>query len=365
MGLGLIGVSACASLPDAEIGYYLPKPELDITVTRTLACDSDKKIQSVTTPTITLSHVADYDNWQTFTLDDYGGTFADGELTFNFYNDGRLKGINTSSTGKGKAIIEGAVKLGLGIAGGGVKLDGAPKHFCDFIDNQNTTKTTETSVTFVYTGRAALADGNSENVPLYLTRESLISQARFISDPIEPSMNDLFGELSVELSAESIPTGNRYKLKSENDTDVIKLSLNNIAQRRVKVISTGSLPLSEECPVDPSCTDGAQNALPEQSITLAARGKAKDKLITIGIPKPALFGSTEFELALSEAGDIQKLRYKIGSGAADAIDLANAIDDATSGSSYSDKAAEVKAQADLIVQQQRLANCLADKTNCE
>jgi hypothetical protein len=47
------------------------------------------------------------------------GSFADSDANFQFYDDGRLKSINQSTTGQGETIIKSVVSLGTTVAGAG------------------------------------------------------------------------------------------------------------------------------------------------------------------------------------------------------------------------------------------------------
>ena len=83
------------------------------------------------------------------------------------------------------------------------------------------------------------------------------------------------------------------------------------------------------------------------------------------IPKAALFGKQSFSLALSEAGVITSVEYGKNTGAASVLNAAGAAATAQAPETTAAKAADVKAQADLIAQQQRLARCQANPAQCQ
>ena len=84
----------------------------------------------------------------------------------------------------------------------------------------------------------------------------------------------------------------------------------------------------------------------------------------IPIPLRPAFGKQQFVVAFSESGALAKLRYASTSGAADASGLIGTIAGEIQGSSATEQANALKAEADLIKQRHRLANCRADPTTC-
>src|SRR5262249_51200750 len=81
------------------------------------------------------------------------------------------------------------------------------------------------------------------------------------------------------------------------------------------------------------------------------------------IPRAALFGNQNFSLSLSEAGAIQSVDYGKLSGAAGALNAAQSVANAPT-QAMANQVADVKAQADLIAQTQRLLRCQTHPTTC-
>jgi hypothetical protein len=82
------------------------------------------------------------------------------------------------------------------------------------------------------------------------------------------------------------------------------------------------------------------------------------------IPKAALFGKQTFSLSLSEAGTITAVDYGKQTGAAGALNAAGSIATAVDPETPTAKAADLKAQADIIAQQQRLLRCQRAPASC-
>ena len=103
--IGAIALSGCASNPKLTMNYFLAKTTVNIKVTRTATCDLKNNIIVVSKAKITPVHSADLSAKKSIKLHDLNSQFANTDLTIAFYNDGRLKGINSTSTGQGQAII--------------------------------------------------------------------------------------------------------------------------------------------------------------------------------------------------------------------------------------------------------------------
>ena len=82
------------------------------------------------------------------------------------------------------------------------------------------------------------------------------------------------------------------------------------------------------------------------------------------IPKAAFFGTQTFSLAVAESGAITQIGYGANSGASQVLGTAENAVNSFAGQTTAERAAEAKAEADLIAQQQRLIRCIADQINC-
>ncbi len=89
------------------------------------------------------------------------------------------------------------------------------------------------------------------------------------------------------------------------------------------------------------------------------------KTYLLPIPKAALFGKQNFALSLADSGAVTAIEYGKATGAAGPLNVLGAAATAAAPDSTAAKAAEVKAQADLIAQQQRLTRCQAHPAQCQ
>jgi hypothetical protein len=106
-------LSGCASLPNMNARYFLPKSELRVKVIRTVACDKQDHLIVATAVTPVAKHSADTSasSSKTISLKKLRGLLADSDVKLDFYDDGRLKAFNSTSTGQGEAILKSAISV--------------------------------------------------------------------------------------------------------------------------------------------------------------------------------------------------------------------------------------------------------------
>ncbi|HET6264474.1 MAG TPA: hypothetical protein VFD95_06440 [Usitatibacter sp.] len=118
----LLGCVGCAHTPDVTMQYYLSAARVTFKVTRTIACDTVlSKVISTGDATPTVQHYADRKvNPQSVSVAPLKGLFTNTDVKFEFYEDGRLKGINESTTGQGESILKTALSIASAIRVGTV-----------------------------------------------------------------------------------------------------------------------------------------------------------------------------------------------------------------------------------------------------
>ena len=83
------------------------------------------------------------------------------------------------------------------------------------------------------------------------------------------------------------------------------------------------------------------------------------------IPRAALFGKQAFAMSVSEAGSLLSVQYGQEVGTASLLNAAGAALTAAKSDTAAQQAADLKSEADLIFQQQRLALCKAKPSECK
>jgi hypothetical protein len=328
-------VAGCASTPDVVYKYYPSQAQSTVTVTQTIDCTSDKTaLIVVSTPALNTLYTANYRQPpSSVRVKDLAGAIADSDLSFNFFDDGRLKSVNASSTGQGEAVVKSAVSLITAVAaiGGGVPV-GAPVKApalpeCTTVNNWGNGKpVTLTYGQIIDFNKAAAGPVDLEPTPQ--------------SAPLWGLLKNQLSKLAVFVRSQTNNDSGAYYDGVVGNRDAIFLTLQRTANVQVDVLAKGSSIFSTTV------------ALPLPAT------------YQLAIPKAAVFGKQSFSLTLAESGAVTAVDYGKLSGASGALNAATSAAGAAAPESTANKAAELKAQADLIVQQQRLARCQAQPDKC-
>ncbi len=333
----LLLLSACGgSMPNVKAGYYLPKSELNLTITQTAACAKSNIPIITTNVTLNPSYSSDTTTSYTLDLSEIDGNFTKADATMEFYPDGRLKSINTTQTGTGSEILTAALAL-------------AAKLSADEDPSQTPNKkeiTTacialkslvkdEKPLTIIYKGHTDFKTKTSHTT-IKLKRMS-------VSDFTFKKIKPIFGELTATYSIPATPPTPIHTL-GNHEGQTIKLKESALAEIIIKN------------------THMAYNSSEYKG---QVRVPQHGKLFHLPVQKAPFFGKNTFELALDESGHVSKLTYSGENGTASLFDSLSGVATQAKGNKVQDEAARIQAEADLIAQQQRLIKCQADPSTCE
>ena len=356
LGAALL-VSACASIPDVEIGYQLPKTVGKVVVTRNLSCDVKDSLFVVSSVTPELKNVASdapEDRWS-IGIQKLGGVWADTKAIFSLHSDGRLAGVNSESTGKGGAVLNAAAAIAGAVIFTESQSTAASTTLtalCNYINGNEKRKDgaalRSKSLSLTFSANInGLIDGSFEVLEADRRTKLALVQITEIID------ENQLGVITAELSWRDPPLNDAnactVPICATTDESDIRLKLRAPRAALIKLSLGGA-----KLPIDLKETLNT-------GVLIAQRGTD----YYVPIPKPALFGGSSFELALNEADMPTKLSYGKASGAEQVLDTGSALLDAIREPSSADQAAAVKGEADLILQRQRLLKCQADPTTCE
>jgi hypothetical protein len=335
-------LEGCASTPPVTYRYYPAQASTTFTVTQTIDCDaSQTKVVTVNTPQATTAYTANVDaNPYTLPIKGLDGWFADSDIAVKLTDDGRLQSINQSTTGQGETILKSAVTFAAAAAalGGGapVKAPGTPQPLpeCVTIKSFGGGK----PVTLIYT---LVVDWNKDpRGGIFLASRGGVdlSNDKGLFDSLKgqlPTLEVMIHDPSVLESAASYTAGT-------SDSPAILLTLQQVAAVPVDFIVQGQTLARSDIMV------------PQQHSTYE-----------LPIPKAALFGKQSFSLSLADSGAITSIEYGKNTGAASVVNVLGSAATAAAPETTAAKAADVKAEADLIAQQQRLARCQAKPAACQ
>lgn len=331
-------MSGCASTPDVVYNYYPSSARTTVSVLQTVDCTADKTALIVLdTPSVVTAYAADYSRPPfSLRIKNLDGAVADSDVSFAFFDDGRLKTINASSQGQGEAVIKAAVSFATSIAAlGGKPSD--PKVTppaipeCGVVADWGKDK----PVTLSYSAFLDPPAAAEIPVPLEVSQSSKALYAKLKARL--PKLQVQISQPQVVASGVQLHEG--YDLKA--DKKAVPLTLQVTQNLKVEVLEDG-------------------NAIFTSRLTVPT-----SETYYLPLPKAAVFGKQSFSLTLSEAGAITAIDYGQLTGAAGPLNAATAAAAPFAGKSTADKAAELQAQADLIAQQQRLVRCQAHPDQCE
>lgn len=340
MALALAGslmLGGCVSIPDSTMNYYHAETVVDARVTAVVSCPEGGSVHVSLISAIETSHRADLESSAYFETGSVAGFGSDSTVGFQFFDDGRLKGVNATSTGRGEAVVEAALEV-LPIPD--IK-NMRETDQCDYVAQQDPKTRT---VTVVLTASSV----PQSNPP---------AQTGFI--PIATS------ELHYQELGSSI--GSLVLMLS----DVRQLTAPVLAGART---DGGPMPARAvlSCPSGDACLELRHPAVVTATVRRDDAVISSSRLMvaqlgsTYGVPVPrgALFGNSQFVLAVDESGALTNLTYGATDGSTPLLGtLATARDAAFQ--TDEERLAALKLESDLIVQEQRRAACRTDPQSCQ
>lgn len=331
--------TACASTPDLSVGYYLPRVELTIRAIRTVGCSTDNRLFSTTSVSVASGFLPDGElGMSNLRLRSLDGPVANADVAINYYSDGRLKGINATTVGRGQEVVSTV----MGIAALALASDAAPSA---------STRQRETQV--CQTIRAVAGDKPVTITYSHIETFDDFQTTRLLErDGTNPAyaaeVDRLLDGICAVFSAYAPPTpivtpGGR------GNSDV------ELAMRQ-----PASVPLAVVRGSGGGCI-GNRVGLWSGLVQVPQFGTR----YTLPIPRAAMFGKQVFALAVSESGEITSLQYGRESGAPAMLSAIGATATGLAPQSTAARAADVEAEANLIAQQQRRIRCEATPATCE
>lgn len=335
-------LASCSTIPDVQYNYYFAKSETSVSVAQTLSCDASKTnvIVVTTAAAPTMAYSADTSSVHVVNIRDIEGdfhTFVDSDATFGFYDDGRLKSINQNTVGQGEAVIKSAVSLATtAFPLAGLRAAAAPEtDACKLIDKWGGGSADKVAtVNLSYSSQFDITRvlGKSFQIPPAAASRQLYDLL-VVAKAKLPTIEVSIGRAQPIVSRAS------FRPTPGLASAAVPLELQNTADIQINIQS-------------------AHRPIWKGTVTAPMPGE-----YILPVPRAALFGKQNFSITLSEAGVVQSIDYGKFSGAAGALNAAQAV--AGAGQQItSNEAADVKAKADLIAQTQRLTRCQTNPATC-
>jgi hypothetical protein len=331
LAAGVIVFAGCAQMPPVVATYYPATTSLGLKVTRTVACDESNRPFIASSVTTSLSHAADTANPITFDPALLNSFFANGDMKVEFFADGRLKGLNATTTGQGKEIFDAVIKLA---TTQGEEVDStAVEKACERLRTDYKDK----PLTLFYETRDDLT-GSSNNQPI---------PPDFQSATPDHDFKAIVGTVCLRFGKARSPATPIALKEGESKSGYAMLMARQPGLQELEVwAGAGS-----------ECGDGP---IWSGAVLVAQKGTSYG----IPIPKAELFGKQAFAAAFDESGALTSIQYVKEGGPATGIGAVQSVLDAGQ-TSTAEEIAGLKSEADLIAAQQRLVKCQATPAECK
>ncbi|WP_155006313.1 hypothetical protein [Sphingomonas hengshuiensis] len=319
-----LGLCSCASLPKGKLQYHLADSEVAVKVTRVLGCNVSFEIFASNTVQPSTRYFAE-NTVHSIDLSSLNGALSDADIKIELTEDGRLTAINATSTGQGEAILKAAFTTGATL----LKLTGAAglsvaPDACKKIKQFGGDK----PLTLIYEGKLNLASSQAQVVPPR-------AEDAAYADPIDILIG---GVTAIVLGHDAV--------------EPPFVTQGGLGERRVKAKQPGYV----------SIEVSSGNAVVYRGKVLSTEFGAAYE---IPLPAPAAFGKKALAITFAESGAVKSMQFASTNGSAAALNAVDAGLKFAAGDTAAQKAAELKAESDLIVQQQRLIVCKTDPANCK
>lgn len=328
-------LSGCASMPSASVNYYLPKSSAVVTVIQTISCIDTSNPIVLTNVDIQTVYSANQEKTKPIKLSDLDTFYSNGNAEITLTEDGRLEAFNSNSTGVGSDVIAIFVSAIKTFEQKAVPVNAAAA--CAEINrvavkNEKTGMPLPLSITLKSNVRFN-NDSKYETTPFRITQ-----YPQSFYDSVVPALGSLVYEIE---KYKTLPDPVKATIK---DGPKITLLSPAVVPIKVKLISSVSDETTEFSASVPVPQWGTEYDIP--------------------IPKPPMFGTNNLNLSLLASGKIKTLKYGATNGAKDLGSAFSTLSNKFA-QTDSDKAAALKAEADVIAQQQRLIKCTATPTDCK
>ncbi len=360
-----MGISAgCASLPDAQVNYFLPKADVVVRVDRHVTC-KDRNVVMRPTAEVFTTYSADAARGQRqLDLRRLDRWYATSELAIALTPDGRLASINATNKGDGETWAKTAASLvglavNLGALPAPIKLppgvaaamapesedDKARRLLCDRVE-----KAKDGVAVFSYEARLDFHDPLQGN----------------------PTPGEPLAPLSYPKAWVPKPVDNDYA--AHKALDVLTGEMRVSAIPRTKDVSAG--PVTNCNNASAACTRNpvvhARMPVHYDVLLLANFTERPLGLVSVPqagpeyalpLPAPRVFGKQTAGVTFAADGSLSAISYgSTGGSAAVAEGTQGVLDAATETSA--ERAARNNAQADEIASQTRLKLCIAKPDEC-
>lgn len=387
-------MGGCASLPNVTTSYRLPRAELAITVTRTVGCNAATNTDGVAQRRIlySTSSVAPSPRYSADPGDEarvdlnmaaLNSPLVNASMSVDYYDDGRLRGLNSATAGQGSAVLEAVARLAPIVAFHRDESAGPPPDPQPAIDaicrefDRVSPDGKPVSMIYEYreefepimpedaeacTPRTSTAPSNCSVAPAQLI--PLSRRSADFGAPLDGivRLNNMLGQYCVTFEENGQLDPARWTPSGNSMTLTLRLPVRyEVAVR--DAARSGGTSGEARCSVAAAPLWSGHALIPlSQAASMVAFGNPGT--YALPVPRGAVFGSNKLSLAVAESGAVTSLGYGAESGTAGAI---GAVATAAGALHETDaeRAGRYESQANIIAQQERLIRCRQNRETCE
>lgn len=334
--IGALMLSGCAATPDVTLTYYRAKTELSVELVQTVTCTLQDIPVVANSAKVLAVHSANLEDPQPIRIADLDGFLSNSEIGFDFYADGRLQGVNATSTGQGETILKSAIAVAAAVVA--FDVTSPYEKECNFINGvkEKGDNKREKAMTVQFRGKI---DPEHEGLVEICVKPEFLEQYN--------NLRRVLGVAKVKAEPAIKPAP---PVKPNFDVeDAVVLNMRQPAFVQISVrVGEG----------------GAVDSAGWEIFNDFARVSNLGEEYRIPIPKAALFGKHTFNMTVDGSGALTKLSYNKETGAGQILAVGTEALNAFEGPSAEEEAKELKAEGDIIAYQQRLVRCQVDPVNC-
>lgn len=331
----LITLSACSSLPDLKVGYYLPKSYAIITVNHTIACKNPKDWEQYVLSSIDVKDgiTADKSSLKFIQLDKIDEWYSTSEIEIALKDDGRLSAINSANSSNVTEYIDKIVTLGASL----VKSHSfTPDPFCEYVSKHPESKFDEDSkIYLLHLKLKGVTDFTSA------TNTIDVKPINFTESEYEDYIK-ILGTITATFS----------DTKKYAEVHFINTSTNTAQQNvEFKIPKLFKVNVALKSLYE----------IPPKSKVIEAPHLSQESYY-IPIPAAPLFGKNGFSLALNDKSKITKIKYSSDNSGASGFDALNKLYSLKE--TDAEELEKINTEISLIKAREKLAICRLDITQC-
>ena len=357
---GVFFLAGCAVTPNAVVRYKPTEWIMGLSATYTLSC-KNTDFWFTSSAFVVPSYFAGKNHEKDFVIRfrDFNSPVSDADMSVSLTEDGRLKSLNSSSTGQGEALVATAVKAFGAVAAAGAVPPQQLKPFVVSSGTQNSSKPSEICDVVKRFGRSDVsADFHQLSIILTGYSNSEVLKGNLQPTPGHKKIVDELDKF-INLKTSFEATIGKINLQPISYED--ELRVGGYVEINVHQVRALDVRIRSESRGDSRILDAGLSFDEQVSVPIKVTGP--DTLLKLRVPQPPFFGKQSFSVDFAESGRVTRIGYGQTTGAVGSLGATTTAVSADSAIENA-KTNALRAAADQIAQQERLARCVMNPVGC-